>query len=100
MTGWPSTTADSSWHGRMVARRSYGADQQYRLILAAHPDDAEAWNILGELTLHKGHLLGRAWVDARAAYERVLALDPGSAWSLWWLAAIAVREAGAPISTR
>ncbi|HEX5963669.1 MAG TPA: protein kinase, partial [Gemmatimonadales bacterium] len=68
------------------------ADQQYRLILAAHPDDAEAWNMLGELALHKGHLLGRAWVDARAAYERVLALDPGSAWSLWWLAAIAARE--------
>ena len=68
------------------------ADQQYRLILAAHPDDAEAWLILGWLTTEKGHLLGRAWVDAREAFERVLALDPGNAEAVFWLAAIAARE--------
>ena len=55
------------------------ADQQYRRILAAYPDDAEAWLMLGWLTLDKGHLLGRAWVDAREPFERVLALDPGNA---------------------
>jgi serine/threonine protein kinase/tetratricopeptide (TPR) repeat protein len=68
------------------------ADQQYRLILATHPDDTEAWFMLGGLTLDKGHLLGRAWVDAREPYERMLALDPGSAPSVFWLAAIAARE--------
>jgi tetratricopeptide (TPR) repeat protein len=68
------------------------AVQQYRMILAAHPDDAEAWLLLGWLTLEKGHLLGRAWVDAREAYERALALDPENADAVWWLAAIAARE--------
>jgi serine/threonine-protein kinase len=68
------------------------ADQQYRLILAGHPDDAEAWSMLAWLTLHKGHLLGRAWVDAREPFERVLALDPGNWGALWWLANIAARE--------
>ena len=68
------------------------ADQQYREVLATHPDDAEAWIMLGRLTLNKGHLLGRAWVDAREPFERALALDPGSAQSVWWLAAIAARE--------
>lgn len=68
------------------------AVQQYRMIVAAHPDDAEAWLFLGWLTLEKGHLLGRAWVDAREAYERVLALDPENAEAVWWLAAIAARE--------
>jgi DNA-binding SARP family transcriptional activator/TolB-like protein len=68
------------------------AAQQYRVILAAHPDDAEAWFILGWLTQEKAHLLGRAWVDAREPYERALALDPRSAAAVFWLAAIAARE--------
>ena len=67
-------------------------DQQLRLILAAHPDDAEAWSGLAWLTHEKGHLLGRAWVDAREPYERVLALDPADAGAVFWLAAIAARE--------
>ena len=68
------------------------ADQQYRQILAAHPDDVEAWLILGWLTTEKGYLLGRAWVDGRMAFERVLALDPGNSEAVFWLAAIAARE--------
>jgi len=68
------------------------ADQQYRLILAAHPDDAYAWFLLGWLTMQRGHLFGRSWVDAREPFERVLALDPGGAVATFWLAAIAARE--------
>ena len=68
------------------------ADQQYHAILAAHPDDTEAWFMLGQFTIHKASLLGRAWVDAREAFERVLALDPGNLPSVFWLAAIAARE--------
>jgi DNA-binding SARP family transcriptional activator/TolB-like protein len=68
------------------------ADQQYRGILAAYPDDAEAWAMLSRLTLYKGHLLGRAWIDAREPFERVLALDPGSKWPVFWLSTIAARE--------
>jgi DNA-binding SARP family transcriptional activator len=68
------------------------AYQRYREVVAEHPDDAEAWFMLGQVIQRKGHLLGRPWVDARAAYERVLALDPANASAAWWLAAIAARE--------
>jgi DNA-binding SARP family transcriptional activator/tetratricopeptide (TPR) repeat protein len=68
------------------------AYQQYRVILAAHPDDVYAWFVLGWLTMEKGHLLGRAWVDAREPFERDLALEPGGAVPAFWLAAIAARE--------
>jgi DNA-binding SARP family transcriptional activator/TolB-like protein len=68
------------------------ADQQYRGILAAYPDDAEAWLMLGRLTQHTGHLLGRAWIDAREPFERELALDPGDKWPVFYLSTIAARE--------
>ena len=68
------------------------AEQQYRVILATHPDDTEAWFMLGQFTISKAHLLGQAWVDAREAFERVLALDPGNLPSIFWLAGIAARE--------
>lgn len=68
------------------------ADQRFRQIVAVHPDDADAWYMLAQITQRKGHLMGRAWVDAREPYERVLALDPRNAIAVWWLAAIAARE--------
>jgi len=68
------------------------AYQQYRLVLASHPDDVYAWFVLGWLTMEKGHLLGRAWVDAREPFERVVALEPEGAVATFWLAAIAARE--------
>jgi tetratricopeptide (TPR) repeat protein len=68
------------------------ADQRYRQIVSVHPDDSEAWYMLGQTIQRKGHLLGRAWADARQPYERVLALDPQNAIAVWWLAAIAARE--------
>jgi DNA-binding SARP family transcriptional activator/TolB-like protein len=68
------------------------AYQQYRLILAAHPDDVYAWFLFAWLTMQRGPLLGHAWVDAREAFERVVALEPGGAVATFWLAAIAARE--------
>jgi DNA-binding SARP family transcriptional activator/TolB-like protein len=68
------------------------ADQRTRQILTVHPDDLEGWRLLANVTLWKGHLLGRAWVDARDAFERALALGPEDAGAVWWLAAIAATE--------
>jgi tetratricopeptide (TPR) repeat protein len=68
------------------------ADSLYRQVLAAHPDDAEAWSMLGYLIADRGYLNGYAWVDAREAYEHVLGLDPRNASALWQLAAIAARD--------
>ena len=49
-----------------------------------------------QVTLSKGSLLGRAWVDAREGFERALALDPENADAVWWLAAIAATERRLP----
>jgi serine/threonine-protein kinase len=68
------------------------AYQQYRLILAAHPDDVYAWFLFAWLRMQRGPLLGHAWVDAREGFERVVALEPGGAVATFWLAAIAARE--------
>lgn len=68
------------------------ADQRSKRILTLYPNDSEAWAIQAALTLFKGHLLGRAWIDAREALERTVALDPQEVGNLWWLAAIAARE--------
>jgi hypothetical protein len=68
------------------------AEQLYRHILADHPDDIEAWDILGCIIFTKGQLLGLAWIDAREPDERTLRLDPQSAGALFMLAFIAARE--------
>ena len=56
----------------------------------ARMESDDKWGMLAWLTHEKGYLMGRAWVEARE--ERVLALDPGSAAPVFWLAAIAARE--------
>jgi DNA-binding SARP family transcriptional activator/TolB-like protein len=68
------------------------ADQRYREVLADHPDDVEAWSMLGLLIGSRANLLGRAWVDAREAWERVLALDPQNGLALWTLATVDARD--------
>ena len=72
------------------------ADQRTRQVLTVRPDDAEAWFMYADVTLTKGSLLGRAWVDAREGFERALALDPENADAVWWLAAIAATERRLP----
>jgi tetratricopeptide (TPR) repeat protein len=68
------------------------ADWLYRQVLSAHPDDLEAWLMLGGLIGSWGPLNGYAWVDARNAFEQVLKLDPRNANALWQLAAYAARD--------
>lgn len=57
---------------------SVEAEARFRSLLAADPDDVEAWLALGEVLFHAGTRTGRpgAMEDARSAFERVVALDP------------------------
>jgi DNA-binding SARP family transcriptional activator/TolB-like protein len=73
------------------------ADQRSRQVLTVRPDDAGAWLLYAVITLDKGSVLGRAWVDAREGFERALALGPENADAVWWLAAIAATERRLPV---
>jgi DNA-binding SARP family transcriptional activator/Tfp pilus assembly protein PilF len=64
----------------------------YRGILADYPQDVEAWLQLGDLLLHGNPLRGRSALDAREAFERVLALAPDQGDALVPLARIATLE--------
>ncbi len=55
-----------------------GEDDQverlYGTALSLHPEDAEAWNQLGETVFHNGGWRGRPMVESRVAFERVASL--------------------------
>jgi DNA-binding SARP family transcriptional activator/TolB-like protein len=61
---------------RMAALKGNDDDVErlYSTILAAHPEDAEAWTQLGETIFHNGGWRGRPIDESRAAFERVAAL--------------------------
>lgn len=52
------------------------AEAMYRRILDERPEEIEAWLQLGEIRFHYAPSRGRTIADSRAAFERVLALDP------------------------
>jgi eukaryotic-like serine/threonine-protein kinase len=55
-----------------------------------YPDSWFGWLIYGDAVLHNGPLLGRSYVEARAALQRALSLNPGliPAWEHLMLAAL------------
>jgi tetratricopeptide (TPR) repeat protein len=64
--------AQHAWlHGRVAE-----AEQRYRRIIVAHPDDLEAHSLLGDLLLHHNPYRGRSIREARGPLERTLQLDP------------------------
>ncbi len=64
--------AQRAWlHGRVV-----DAESLYNTITGTYPDDVEAWFHLGDLLFHSNPLRGRSAAEARAPFERVIALDP------------------------
>jgi DNA-binding SARP family transcriptional activator/tetratricopeptide (TPR) repeat protein len=69
--------------------RPLDAEPLYRRVLAARPDDLEAWNQLGELLFHWKAALGGSLEDARTPFERVTAIDPKNANAFSHLARIA-----------
>lgn len=68
------------------------AENAYRAITEAHPDNVEAWLMLGETRFHYIPFLGRSPAEARQPFERALALDPGNPHALLHLARLAVRQ--------
>ncbi|MDQ3138931.1 MAG: protein kinase [Gemmatimonadota bacterium] len=72
--------------------RSGDAEQQFRAIVQAYPDDAEAWYQLGELLFHGNPLRGVSMTGARAPFSRALFFDPGDLGALYHLVRIAARD--------
>ncbi len=52
------------------------AERRYQAIVATHPDDLEAWSLLGDLLLHHNPYRGRSIRAAREPLERAARLDP------------------------
>ena len=65
------------------------AESLCRSLVADYPDDVEAWLQLGEVLMHGNPLRGRSSVEARPAFEQVLARDPDNGEALIHLARIA-----------
>jgi tetratricopeptide (TPR) repeat protein len=65
------------------------AERLYRTIAGNHPDDLEAWYQLGETLFHYGPRGGGSIRESRAAWERVLALEPEHMSALAHMAVIA-----------
>lgn len=64
--------AQHAWlHGRVAE-----AERRYRRIVTDHPDDLEAWSLLGDLLLHHNPYRGRSIREARPPLEQALRLDP------------------------
>jgi serine/threonine-protein kinase len=72
--------------------RSGDAEQQFRAIVQAYPDDAEAWYQLGELLFHGNPLRGAPMTAAREPFARALFFDPGDLGALYHLVRIAARD--------
>jgi tetratricopeptide (TPR) repeat protein len=68
------------------------AERLCRSLVADYPDDVEAWFQLGEILVHGNPLRGRSSVEARPAFEQVLARDPDNGEALIHLARIAFIE--------
>lgn len=72
--------------------RGAHAEKAFRDLLADYPDDAEAWFQLGELLFHDNPLRGESVVEAKPAFERLLALSPDNVEAIVHLARIAGME--------
>jgi len=57
--------------GRLVRRKIAILEEAAR----RYPEDPEVWYQLGETRFHMGFVSGYAWSDARAAFDRAIALD-------------------------
>jgi eukaryotic-like serine/threonine-protein kinase len=73
-------------------RGDQAAESMYRNIIAAYPNDVEAWCQLGEVIFHNGPLSGRSIAESREAWERVLFFEPEHLGALYHLGRIAAVE--------
>jgi DNA-binding SARP family transcriptional activator/TolB-like protein len=68
------------------------AERIYRGVVEEHPDNVEAWLMLGETLFHLNMWRGRSPQEAVPAFERALALDPTNAHAALHLARLAAAE--------
>jgi DNA-binding SARP family transcriptional activator len=68
------------------------AERRYAAVVAAYPDDLEAWFLLGDLLFHGNPYRGRSIRAARGPLERAIALDPRHVSSLVKLARLAALD--------
>ena len=68
------------------------AEQLNRAVIAARPEQVEAWFQLGEVLFHEGPRLGRPLADAREPFERVLEFEPENTLALTHIARLAASQ--------
>jgi tetratricopeptide (TPR) repeat protein len=68
------------------------AERLCRQVLDGHPEDIEAWNLLGEILFHANPLRGRSSAESRPAFERVLSARPDDKEAVDHLVRIAAYE--------
>ena len=68
------------------------AEQLYRTIISAYPDDVEALIQLAEVLFHYNPLHGRPFTESEEVFERVLHYEPDDAASLIHLARITASQ--------
>jgi DNA-binding SARP family transcriptional activator len=68
------------------------AESLYTAITGTYPDDVEVWFHLGDLLLHGNPMRGRSAVEARAPFERVVALEADHLQGITHLARVAALE--------
>ena len=80
--------AQDAWlNGRLAL-----AEQRYAAVVAEHPENVEAWYLLGDVLFHGNPCRGRSPVEARPALQRALSLDGSHVGALGKLARIAAME--------
>ncbi len=68
------------------------AERGYAAVVADHPDDVEAWYLLGDVQFHGNPYRGRRATAAQAAFQRAVSLDSSNAAALGKLARIAALD--------
>lgn len=68
------------------------AEDRYHAITDAHPDNTEAWLMMGEVRFHYGPPVGRSPMEAWTPFTRVLALDPTNLHALLHLIRLAAYD--------
>jgi DNA-binding SARP family transcriptional activator/TolB-like protein/TolA-binding protein len=72
--------------------RGEEAERLYRASVDSHPDNVEAWFMLGEVLFHYNFWRGRSPLEAWTPFNRVLELDPTNSHAMVHLARLAAAE--------
>jgi len=70
-SGGPASIPEHPAFRSVVRRRLAVLEEAGR----RYPEDPEVWYQLGEVRFHAGSVLGQTWNEARAAFDRAIALD-------------------------